>query len=204
MIGVDLDNTIVCYDRVFDRLAEEHGVTVDPRKTRKTALRDHFRSLGQETRWTELQGIAYGPRIGDAVPFPGVLEFFSRSHERGTPVAVISHRTRFPYLGERHDLHEAARTWLDRQGFHAPDGIALSPDRVFLEATLEAKLARIAAAGCTHFIDDLPEVLAHPLFPAGVQRILFDPHRMHAPPAGGWAAASWEEIERLLSREAPS
>ncbi len=199
MIGIDFDNTIVCYDLVFARAAVDLGLVVVPGKSPKAAIRDHLRAVGQEDRWTELQGVVYGPRIADAHPFPGVMEFCSRRRAAGMPIAVISHRSRFPYLGERHDLHEAARTWLGRQGFHDPEGIALPSDRVYLEDSLEKKLARIAAAGCTHFIDDLPEVLRHPLFPTGVRRILFDPHGMHEPPAGSRVASSWADIESLVA-----
>lgn len=198
MIGIDFDNTIVCYDDVFGRVAVEQGLVPPEAATSKTAIRDHLRSLGQEDRWTELQGTIYGPRMMDARPFPGVVEFFAACRAAGIPVAIVSHRTRFPYLGERHDLHAAARDWLARHGFHDPAGIGLPVERVFFEETKEAKLARIAEVGCTHFIDDLPELLAHPLFPADVRRILFDPHGQHASPAGIDIAPSWPHLRNVL------
>ncbi len=198
MIGIDFDNTIVCYDEVFGRVAVEQGLVPPHVATSKTAIRDHLRALGQEDRWTELQGTIYGPRMMDAPPFPGVVEFFAACRAAGVPVAIVSHRTRFPYLGERHDLHAAARDWLERHGFHDPVGIGLPVERVFFEETKEAKLARIAAVGCTHFIDDLPELLSHPLFPANVRRILFDPRGQHAWPTGIDVAASWPHLRSLL------
>ena len=181
MIGVDFDNTIVRYDDVFGRVALDLDLVPPHAATSKTSVRDHLRSIGQEDRWTELQGIIYGPRmIAD------------------TPGAIVSHRTRFPYLGERHDLHAAARDFLARHGFHDEAGIGLPVDRVFFEETKEGKLARIASIGCTTFVDDLPELLADPRFPAGVRRILFDPGRLHEPPLGVEAAASWADVARLL------
>jgi hypothetical protein len=74
---------------------------------------------------------------------------------------------------------------------------------VFFEETKAGKLARIAALGCRAFVDDLPELLGDPAFPAGVRRILFDPGRLHAPPAGVVAAASWSEVARLVAEERP-
>jgi hypothetical protein len=198
MIGIDFDNTIVCYDEVFGRVAVEQGLVPPHAATSKTAIRDHLRAAGQEDRWTELQGTIYGPRMPDARPFPGVLEFFQACRAAGVPVAIVSHRTRFPYLGERHDLHAAARDWLARHGFHDPAGIGLPIERVFFEETKEAKLARIAGVGCTHFIDDLPDLLAHPLFPQDVRRILFDPHGEHAPLPDGNSAHSWGQLSSLL------
>jgi hypothetical protein len=198
VIGVDFDNTIVCYDEVFGRVAVEQCLVPPHAATSKTAIREHLRSVGQEDRWTELQGTIYGPRMLDAVPFPGVVEFFVACRAAGIPVAIVSHRTRFPYLGERHDLHAAARDWLARQGFHDPAGIGLPVDRVFFEKTKEAKLARIAHIGCTHFIDDLPELLGHPLFPADVRRILFDPHGQHDVVLGIDPVSSWAQLATLL------
>lgn len=203
MIGVDFDNTIVRYDDVFGRVALDLGLVPPHAATSKTAVRDHLRSIGQEDRWTELQGIIYGPRMMDADLFPGVTDFFARRRAAGAAVAIVSHRTRFPYLGERHDLHAAARDFLARHGFHDDRSIGLPIDRVFFEETKEAKLARIAAVGCSTFIDDLPELLADPRFPGNVRRILFDPGRLHQPPAGVETAASWDDVERLLAEARP-
>ncbi len=200
MIGVDFDNTIVRYDDVFGRVALDLGLVPPEAATSKTAVRDHLRAIGQEDRWTELQGIIYGPRMMDAELFPGVAEFFARCRMAKRPVVIVSHRTRFPYLGERHDLHAAARDFLARHGFHDVEHIGLPEGRVFFEETKEAKLARIAAVGCSTFIDDLPELLADPRFPGNVRRILFDPGRLHEPPAGVERAASWADVERLLAQ----
>jgi len=198
VIGIDFDNTIVRYDDQFRQAAVEQGLVTPEIATSKTAIRDHLRASGREDRWTELQGEIYGPRMREATPFPGVGEFFMACRAAGIPVAIVSHRTRYPHLGPRHDLHAAARDWLARRGFHDPAGIGLPLDRVFFEETKDAKLARIADMGCTHFIDDLPELLAHPHFPANVRRILFDPHDQHELPAGIGVAASWPLLLTLL------
>lgn len=208
MIGIDFDNTIVCYDKVFARAAVDLGLVLPEVATSKTAIRDHLRAAGQEDRWTELQGTIYGPRMPDATPFPGIIEFFEACRAAEVPVAIISHRTRFPFLGERYDLHAAARDWLFRQGFHAADRLGLPEDRVFFEETKAAKLAMIAALGCTHFIDDLPELLTHPLFPKNVRRILFDPHREHPVMPGIERISSWHAapslVHLLAERQGPS
>jgi hypothetical protein len=200
VIGVDFDNTIVRYDDVFGRVALDLGLVPAHAATSKTAVRDHLRATGREDRWTELQGIIYGPRMMDAALFPGVAEFFARCRAEAMPVAIVSHRTRFPYLGERHDLHAAARDFLARHAFHDAGVIGLPEDRVFFEETKEAKLARIAALGCTTFIDDLPEVLSDPGFPPGVRRVLFDPGRLHAAPAGIDTVASGADVADLVAK----
>ena len=194
IIGVDFDNTIVCYDAVFHRVAVEQGLVPAEVPATKTAVRDHLRRAGKEAAWTELQGVVYGPRIAEAGAFPGVKEFFRECRMRGLPVKIISHKTRFPYAGTKHDLHAAAMIWLAKQGFFAADGIGLSTESVFFEASKPEKLARIAALGCSVFIDDLPEFLAEPDFPPAVRRVLFDPMGDQPAPSGIESAPSWAAI----------
>lgn len=200
LIGVDFDNTIVAYDALFHRIALERGLVPADLPVNKTAVRDHLRATGREDAWTELQGVVYGPRLGEAEPYPGVMAFFQECRRRGVPVVIISHKTLHPYRGERHDLHGAAFGWLRQHGFFAPDGANLPDDAVFLEPSKAAKLVRIATCGCTHFVDDLPEFLAEPAFPGDVSRFLFDPQRGHEPVAGCRRVASWAALQAILLR----
>lgn len=201
-LGVDFDNTIVGYDALFQRVACEWRCIPDDLPANKSEVRNYLRRVGQEEVWTRMQGVVYGARMAEAVPYPGVREFFRTCRQRGLRVFIISHKTRQPFLGDPHDLHAAALEWLEQQGFFAADGIGLSRDQVFFELTKEAKLARIAACGCTHFVDDLPEFLGEAAFPAAVQRVLFDPNGMYVGESRFARATSWAEVGRLLWAEA--
>lgn len=200
VIGVDFDNTIVCYDGVFHRVAVEEGLIGPEIGASKGAVRDHLRAVGREDDWTALQGLVYGARMDAAPPFPGVLEFFRVHIAAGTPIRIVSHKTRHPFLGPRHDLHAAARGWLETHGFFDPARIGMDEGHAFFELTKEAKLARIGALNCRVFIDDLPEFLAEPAFPAGVERLLFDPNSRHRDAPGAYAArvGDWAELMRRL------
>lgn len=193
LIGIDFDNTIVSYDEAFHTAAVERGLVAAGTPAVKDAVRDELRRAGREDDWTLLQGQVYGPGMGKALPFPGVVDFLRLCGQRGVPVRVISQRTRRPFLGPEHDLHEAARRWLLRNRFFA--GTGLAPEQVFFEETKAAKLARIAEQGCTLFIEDLPEFLSEPGFPESVGRILFDPSGTHESPFA--RAQSWAEVEAL-------
>jgi hypothetical protein len=199
VIGVDFDNTIACYDRLFYQLALERDLIPASLPADKESVRDCLRLAGREEDWTELQGFAYGPRIPEAFPFPGVQEFFQLCRERAIPVCIISHKTRLPVRGPQVDLHQAARRWLQRRGFHDPARIGLPPERVFFEETKQAKLQRVSDQQCTHFIDDLPEFLQAPEFPGGIERILFDPWERRAAGVPCLRVSNWEQLtERLL------
>jgi len=196
-IGIDFDNTIVSYDALFHRVALERGLIPPDVPVNKSEVRNHLRRIGREDDWTEMQGYVYGPRLGEAEPFPGVLDFFKACHAAGIEALIISHKTRHPYLGEKHDLHEAARQWLESRRFHV-EPIGLPRERVFLELTKEAKLQRIGACGCNYFIDDLPEFLAEAAFPTSAQRILFDPANLYADEKRFAVAQSWPQLQQRL------
>jgi len=173
IIGVDFDNTIVCYDEVFHRVASEKGLIPDGLPARKNAVRDYLRDQGQEREWTELQGSVYGARMAEAQPFPGVRDFFVRGREQGIPLYIISHKTPKAVVGPAYDLHQAARDWLDSQGFFDRTGLGLPPEHVYFGVTRQEKVGLIRQTGCTHFVDDLEETFLEESFPANVSKILF-------------------------------
>ncbi len=204
IIGVDFDNTIVCYDALFHRVAVERGLVPTSVAATKNSVRDTLRAAGREPEWTALQGYVYGPRMAEADPFPGVREFFRACREHGIAVCIVSHKTRHPFIGEPYDLHAAAQDWLKRQGFLSPDGAGLRPEQIFFELTKSAKLARIATCECTHFIDDLPEILNDPAFPAHTARLLFSPATTAPSVAGVSAFSTWADLQGQLINFSPA
>lgn len=194
-LGIDLDNTIINYDALFARLAGERSLVPPSFTVNKQTIRDYLRAHNQEDCWTELQGIAYGSRMEEAVPFAGFDEFLARCNAARIDWWIISHRTQWPYLGAAMDLHQAARQWLVTRGF-IPDA---KSGQVKLETSREAKLGSIERTECDVFIDDLPELLCDPLFPRNVRRILFDPGNQNPDRAEYERATSWIEIARLLN-----
>jgi hypothetical protein len=196
ILGVDFDNTIVCYDHVFHAAALERELIPADLSVSKDSVRDYLRAQGQEEAWTELQGYVYGPRMRDALPFPGALEFLARCARAGVPLWIISHKTRHPYRGPQYDLHASARQWLADHSLHEA---GLPRDHVIFELTKLEKLQRIGQVGCTHFIDDLPEFLAEPGFPEGIERILFDPNCHHRNETRFARLCAWSEAwDRLF------
>jgi hypothetical protein len=196
-IGIDFDNTIVSYDILFHRVAVERGIVPESLSQTKLAVRDHLRSVGKEDTWTEMQGYVYGARMNDAETYPGVLDFLRWARANGILVSVISHKTRYPFLGPQYDLHKAARQWAELR-LVDDEGWLVEPQQVFFELTKEAKLERIAAAQCHYFVDDLPELLLASGFPFDTARILFDPEESHASAGGLERFARWDEIQRYF------
>jgi hypothetical protein len=193
-LGVDFDNTIVCYDEVFHRLALAEGLIPSSVPCDKRSVRDFLRAAGREDRWTAMQAVVYGERMPEARPFPGVLDFFAACAERALQLSVISHRTRQPIVGEPCDLHAAAFRWLEANGLVN----LVSRAAIHFTETRAEKVARVRATGCTHFIDDLPEFLAEPLLPPALHRILFDPARALRVKSDLTVVSSWAEMRTIF------
>ncbi len=197
LIGLDFDNTIVSYDALFHKVAVEQVLVPSGLLKSKLAVRDYLRKIDNETAWTEMQGYVYGTRMGDAAAYSGAIEFIKLARDKGISMAIVSHKTKHPFIGPKYDLHEAARGWVTNA---LMDGVAnlIEPDHVFFELTKEEKIARIANIGCDYFIDDLPEILLMPGFPKKTKRILFDPEGIHDPDGLCAKLGSWQEIRTFF------
>jgi len=201
-IGIDFDNTIVAYDNVFLAAAKNCGLIEAGFRGGKQAIRDTIRLLPQgELDWQKLQGHVYGKGIGAATMISGVDSFLRRCRREGYPVLVVSHKTEFGhYDRERVNLRQAALDWMKSQGFFGEGLYGIPMENVFFESTRAKKLARIASLGCTHFIDDLEEVLSDPGFPPGVTRILFSDGESAAATAPYIVCPTWRDIEESVFR----
>ena len=203
-IGIDFDNTIACYDGVFHAAALERGLIPADLGRDKNAVRDYLNDNGRADDFTELQGHVYGARMDLAAPYPGFAEFIATARKAGHELLIVSHKTRHPILGPRHDLHQAARGFLVARDLAGGTSRQIDAANVFFELTKDAKVARIAALGCEAFIDDLPEIFASPDFPGTTRGILFDPANQFGELArqrGLDRRGSWTEIAAELCRE---
>jgi len=201
-IGIDFDNTIIAYDQVFCTTAKQCGLIGPDFVGSKRAVRDAIRLLPDgELAWQRLQGQVYGKGIGGATLIPGVDAFLRRCRAEGCSMSIISHKTEYGhYDPERVNLREAARKWMTANGLL--DGeFGIPSSKVFFEGTRAEKLARIAALSCTHFIDDLEEVLLDPAFPSKVDRILLSEQEGAKSSAPYFVCKSWRDIEdRIFAR----
>ena len=73
-LGLDFDNTIVCYDAAIEVLAEEMFDLPPEVPRTKLGLRNYLRAEGREPEWTVFQGELYGPGMRHAQPFEGAIE----------------------------------------------------------------------------------------------------------------------------------
>jgi hypothetical protein len=200
LIGLDLDNTIICYDRLFHGVAIKMELIDKSVAPSKIAVKTKVMNVHGNDVWTELQAEVYGPSLRGALEYPGALAFAEEARCSGHDLVILSHKTRFPHRGVRHDLQRAALDWLEMHGWMS----VIGSDNIEFHKSRAEKVAAIARRGCDIFIDDLPEIFAEPCFPPVVRRILFDPDRIHAHGVVKDRADDWSEIRGMILGSAES
>ena len=192
-LGIDFDNTIVCYDYLFYREALSLGLIPRALVPNKNLIREYVRENEGENQWVLLQSIVYGQKINDATPYPGVVEFFNQAKNH-LDIYIISHKTNSILLDKEADLIEAAKSWL-----HVNKISQILPDRaIYFENSRKDKISRIKEMNCDIFIDDLIEIFLHPDFPINTKKILFDPHSYHKNLDKISTFKDWKKIKQIL------
>ena len=195
LLGLDFDNTLVHYDNLFHKLALEKNLIEESVPAQKTAIRDYLRSRGQDVYFTLLQGEVYGLRILEAEPAEGMISTLKALQENGISMHLISHKTKTPYKGPAYDLQAAARAWLEKYGFFSTEGLSWTQEQVYFEESKESKLLRIKSLNCTHYIDDLPEILD--MLPPQMNRILYAPNDPTTS-LKHTHMRNWEELPKII------
>ena len=198
-LGLDLDNTIIHYDALFYSLAHARGYVEEDLPQTKRAVRRAVRDVpGGRPKWIELQGRAYGLDMGQAELAPGVEAFLKACQARpDVKVSIVSHRTEYPVSGGTTSLHEAARAFLRAKGLLG-EGAPLREADVNFRVSRQLKIARAVELGCTHFVDDLIEVLTDPTFPAELKGIHYSPESEAELPPSVERVATWAELQAKL------
>ena len=142
-IGVDLDNTLINFNRAFLVGAKELGLLPFDWQGNKMQIRDFLRSkTGGEIQWQNLQGQVYGRLIAHAHLFAGVYRFLFRCHQRGIIVDIVSHKTEYGHNDEsKVPIRAAAIDFLANNGVTAGDNALLR--KIYFESSREEKLQRI-------------------------------------------------------------
>lgn len=200
-IGVDFDNTIACYDKVFFKVAQDMGCLQEHSELTKREVKKMLLDLdGGDLLWQKIQGQVYGRYIHQATIYPGFIEFLWLSKLRGDEVCIVSHKSEYGHFDERKiKLREAAKGWIEENLIKATFGMAFSgANQVYFESSREDKVSRIAKIGCDIFIDDLQEVFDESHFPAHTEKILFclEQHKVSEPFSGQFD--SWRKIKNHL------
>lgn len=169
IVGLDLDNTLIDYSLAVSFYADKYL-----RKNLKSIfeIRKALRTKDLDSEWQKAQSWIYTEGLNYAVLSEGAIELLHDLKQTGTPLYVISHKTRrTPRNFGNLDLRKPAKDWIKRN--LEPLDIYISG--VFFESTRTEKIERIKRLKITHFVDDLIEVLTDENFPKSVEKYLYNP-----------------------------
>ena len=195
-IGIDFDNTIVCYDKLLMSAVTDFGWLEPPIPNSKTKIRDELRkTINGERKWQDLQAIIYGERMQEAILFIGFQAFLACRDSIGADFFVVSHKTQYAVRNNSGvNLQEASLRWMRNNKLLDAGDNSFKINDIFFEPTREEKIRRVIDLRCTHFIDDLPEIFEDQNFPLDVKKILFDPARSFKPTKGVKIFFTWSDI----------
>ena len=200
IIGIDFDNTIILYDKVFYNIALELRFIEKNISPIKFLIREKVRSLPDgEMKWRKLQTIVYGKNIQYGEVAPGFLDFIKKCRQKKNKVFIISHKTSYAQLEGKHiDLHFPALCWLQENNFF--DILGFKRTEIFFLETREEKLKYIKKLNCDVFIDDLVEVFLESEFPKNTLKILYNPHKLSYPtkPEDVVEVNHFKDVEQIL------
>ena len=200
-IGIDFDNTIAKYDKLFVNVALSEGfIDAELSGYDKVALRDYLRKQPDgETSWMKLQGLVYGQYMSDAELMPSFVRFLMKCNARSYQVFVVSHKTEFGHFDTNNvSLRTEAMKWMTNKRFFDVEYLNLKRSNVFFANNRDDKVAKITELRCDYFIDDLPEVFANDGFPPNTRKIIFSNSGKVAAEHHGDYVDDWQGIDDYI------
>lgn len=193
-IGIDFDNTIVDYSNLFGKIAFEKKIIKKNISYSKKNIRDYFVDQNKEDLWTKLQGEVYGKYINRAKPYKNFKKIINSLSEDKYEKFIISHKTKFPYLGRKYNLHKSATNWLSNNNFFKNN--YFKKKNVYFNQSLKKKISVITKLKCKYFIDDSLYVLE--MLPNNITKILFDPDKNYKKNKKYLKLSDWKDLIDIL------
>jgi len=196
-IGIDLDNTIISYDKAFQLAANKFGLISENTSITKENLRNKIRSKENgEEKWQKLQGYVYGEGIGHACLFPGIYRFLWRCFQHNISVEIVSHKTKYGHFDlKKLSLRDAATNFLKDNKLI--NGSIELISKVTYTDDRNKKINYIKHANFDYFIDDLIEIVGSKEI-RRQKNILFSPNAPVSSLSNVHIERSWEGISQLL------
>ena len=173
-IGLDLDNTIVSYDRLFYKIGVKEKFIPSSTAKNKRAVKEYLIQNKKSTiLWKKLQGLVYGLHMKNADLMPEILFFLKKLKSENIEFFIVSHKTKYGHFdNKKNPLRIRSTEWMKKNNFFN-DKIGLKKENLFFTDTRDEKVRIISDLKCDYFIDDLSEVLVHKKFPKNTKKILF-------------------------------
>lgn len=116
----------------------------------------------------------YSHYLQFAKPFDGAIATILDLQEKGFTVNIVSHKTKFPYVGEKINLIEMSRKWIQHNLVSEANQPLIEEKQILFTETIDDKISAIIEIKAVVFIDDLKKVLNE--LPVHIEKIWFNPN----------------------------
>ena len=130
--------------------------------------------------------------------FSGFIKLFRYLLKRNIKIYIVSHKTKYPYLGKKIDLRKAATKWIKKNIIDINKDLHFSMKDVYFENNIKKKINRIVKLKCDIFIDDLPQILN--LLPKNINKFLFNSSLTKKSKKNFKIIESWIEFYNLIKK----
>ena len=176
IFGIDFDNTLVNYNLAFRKAINQEktnlGKKFKKRKfNSKIQIKNYLLKNNKIDLWKRLQSKVYSEYIFQAYLNVEILKLLKYLDKKKIKFYIVSHKTIYPYIGKRTNLHLLSKKWLRLNLFNKKNKFKKNY-KSFFETTKKKKLYKIKLLKITHFIDDLDEILNK--LPSHINKIKFN------------------------------
>ncbi len=166
---------------------------IDTTKINKNHVKKQIVNEFGEDKWTECQGKLYSQYLEFATPFPGVIETIQNFKKMGSSLNIVSHKTKFPYVGEKVNLIDKSNEWIKNNLVDTENKPLFEEKQIWFTESIKHKISTILKIEATIFIDDLKHVLDE--LPEQIEGIWFNPDNGSE---NTDSYKNWEEIRNKI------
>lgn len=171
IFGIDFDNTIVNYNLVFKKVFKLEKNIKKKNLNTKEKIKNYLIKNNDYNCWRNIQSLVYSKYLFEASLNYEILKLLKYLDKKKIKFYIISHKTIYPYEGDKVNLHKLSHVWL-RLNIFNPKNKFKKKYKAYFETTKQKKIKRIKSLEITHFIDDLDEILKK--LPNSINSIKFD------------------------------
>ena len=156
-VGFDFDNTIINYDNLFYEISLKKGLLPKRLGKSKESVKNFLIKNYPIKIWQKIQSEVYSQLIYLAKPNNEIIKLIKYLIKNNIEVFIVSHKTKFPYFGNKINLHKLSLKWIDKNILKKK--IKIQRKNIFFETTEKKKINKIKKLKLTHFVDDLDKIL---------------------------------------------
>ncbi len=163
-IGIDLDNTIINYERSFKKFLSERNIFL--KKINKIKIKQLIKKNSKIENWTEAQEKIYGYYIKYANLFKNYRDFEKFAIKNNCKLYIISHKTKLSQYSKKYNLRYSSNKWLKKN-------IKKDKYKIFYANTINQKIKLISKIQPNYYIDDLEKILKNKKISNKINKIFF-------------------------------